>query len=145
MIGRNIDLTIPDENRIVLKGHLDLPLVYENMQRAKLVVLPSEWAEAFGRVVVEAVFKGTIAVGSNSGGIPEVFKHDKRFVFEAGDSQALAEILLKYTGLGAEKYDRIIKELQAMFQKCRYKDNIEIWTKYICDILEEKENIKVIR
>lgn len=142
MIGRNIDVTIPADDKIILKGHLDLPLVYENMQRAKLVVLPSEWAEAFGRVVVEAVFNGTIAVGSNSGGIPEVFKHDKRFIFEAGDSQALAELLLRYTKLGAEEYDRTIKELQAMFQKCRYKDNVEIWTKYICDILEKKEKTK---
>jgi len=35
-------------------------------------VLPSLWLEAFGRVIIEAMACGTPAIGSHSGGIPEI-------------------------------------------------------------------------
>jgi glycosyltransferase involved in cell wall biosynthesis len=41
--------------------------VYELMGKARCVVVPSEWYETFGRVVVEALAKGTPAVVSDAG------------------------------------------------------------------------------
>lgn len=38
------------------------------MKKSKVVVLPSEWEEAFGRVLIESIFNGTIAIGSDRGG-----------------------------------------------------------------------------
>lgn len=46
------------------------------MAALEVLVLPSltvhDWAEQFGRVIVEAMFAGTAVIASSSGSIPEV-------------------------------------------------------------------------
>lgn len=137
LVGKKLDVDIPDDERIVAVGHLDLINVYQYMCKAKLLVLPSEWDEAFGRVLVESVFNGTIAIGSSRGGIPEVFQYDKRFIFEAGNAQTLAQMLLKYAALDKKEYDLALHELRELFQRYRYDHIIDLWTKYLQSILEK--------
>lgn len=72
--------------------------LYRAMAGAKVLVLPSVWPEAFGRVLVEAVACGTLVIGSTAGGIPEVLSHDDRYLFEKGDIDELIK-----------KVDRIIR------------------------------------
>ena len=49
-------------------------------------VLPSLWLEAFGRVIIEAMACGTPALGSRSGGIPEVLTGEfSDWLFTPGD------------------------------------------------------------
>jgi glycosyltransferase involved in cell wall biosynthesis len=61
-----------------------------------VLVLPSlttrKWAEQFGRVLVEAMARGVVPVGSSSGAIPEVIG-DAGLVFEEGDAMALSGAL----------------------------------------------------
>ena len=50
--------------------------------------------EAFGRVTVEAMMAGCLAIGSNSGGTPEVIQDDKTgWLFEPGSPEDLARVL----------------------------------------------------
>ena len=50
------------------KDNRDLPLYYN---AADIFVIPSQYEEGFGRVILEALSCGTPVVGSNRGGIPE--------------------------------------------------------------------------
>lgn len=42
------------------------------MRRAKVVVVPSQWPEPFGRVALEAMACGAAVVATDSGGLPEI-------------------------------------------------------------------------
>lgn len=87
-----------------VRGWMGQDDLHAEMTRAKVLVLPSVWPEAFGRVLVEAVLCGTLVVGSEAGGIPEVMGHDGRFLFTAGDAASLANRVNWVLGLSEEEY-----------------------------------------
>ncbi|MCE7059703.1 glycosyltransferase [Dyadobacter sp. CY343] len=79
-------------------GKLSLSETYRYMSEAKALIVPSEWHEPFGRVVVEAFANGTPVIGSQMGGIPELISSGRNgLLFEAGNAEQLAnkiEILI---------------------------------------------------
>jgi glycosyltransferase involved in cell wall biosynthesis len=61
------------------------------LHAADVVVVPSVWAEPFGRVIVEALATGRPALATRMGGIPEILTGEfERFLVEPGDAAALA-------------------------------------------------------
>ena len=64
------------------------------LHAADVVVVPSVYAEPFGRVVIEALSTGRPVIASSIGGIPEILTGDfARFLVPAGDVTALARKL----------------------------------------------------
>lgn len=66
-----------------------------------LVVVPSIWQEAFGRILVEAMACGRPVIASRVGGMPEVLGDDlRRYLFTPGDPHDLAlrirDVLAEY-------------------------------------------------
>jgi glycosyltransferase involved in cell wall biosynthesis len=55
-------------NLTVMDAVAEMRAVY---RRTKVLVMPSRWEEAWGRVATEAHFSGIPVIGSNRGGIPE--------------------------------------------------------------------------
>lgn len=49
---------------------------------AKLLIVPSKWNEAFGRVSIEAQHLGIPVLVSNRGGLPETVKFDNQFIVQ---------------------------------------------------------------
>lgn len=81
------------ENRVALVGFQSTPAQY--MAASDIVVVPSTWAEAFGRVVIEAMNERRPVVASRVGGMAELFEdgvHGK--FFPPGDVDRLAEAIL---------------------------------------------------
>jgi glycosyltransferase involved in cell wall biosynthesis len=79
---------------IQYEGRLKAKEVYELMGAASLVIVPSEWYETFGRVVVEAFAKGTPALVSNLGAVGELVEPGRTgWQFRAGDVDDLAATL----------------------------------------------------
>jgi glycosyltransferase involved in cell wall biosynthesis len=60
---------------IVMLGKLSMPEVLRHMAEAQAVVVPSVWAEPFGRVVIEAYAVGTPVLAAQSGALPELLQH----------------------------------------------------------------------
>ena len=58
----------PLSNVTLLAPQKDMRKVYG---RCKILLVPSLWEEAYGRVVTEAQFSGIPVVASNRGGLPE--------------------------------------------------------------------------
>jgi glycosyltransferase involved in cell wall biosynthesis len=72
-------------------GRLPPAELYEQMGEARIVVVPSEWHEPFGRVVVEAFAKGTPVVASDAGAPADLVSDGLTgFRFRSGDPSALA-------------------------------------------------------
>ncbi len=141
LIGRVFDVVIPDSDKIIAAGHMELNDVFAQMQKAKLVVLPSEWDEAFGRTVVEAVFNGTVSIGSDRGGIPEVFQYDREFLFRAGDVRDLAEKLVKFTRLASTEYSEKLNKLRVMFEKYKKEKIVLAWLDYLMGCVLSKTGL----
>jgi glycosyltransferase involved in cell wall biosynthesis len=70
-------------------GHISHPA--EVYRASTLAVLPSIWAEPFGRSLLEAMACGVPVVASQVGGIPEVLSGEfARGLFRPGDAEDLA-------------------------------------------------------
>lgn len=78
---------------------------YENIYRQiRAVIVPSVWSEPFGYVACEAMLKGRLVVGADTGGIPEVLEGcPGSWGFPANDYKKLAEILLIVRDLDNEE------------------------------------------
>lgn len=73
-------------------GQASKEFVSKAMESCKLLVLPSEWYETFGLVVAEAMARGTPAIVSDLGALPEIVDDGVNgLIFPAGDSLSLSK------------------------------------------------------
>jgi glycosyltransferase involved in cell wall biosynthesis len=82
------------ENYVKFIGHVSNPCsIY---QMSDITVLPSRWAEPFGRVIIESMACGTPVVASRIGGIPEILTGGfEKLLFEPENELELSKILSK--------------------------------------------------
>jgi glycosyltransferase involved in cell wall biosynthesis len=105
-----------DSNSFV--GHLAGDALKNMIDRAAVIVVPSEWYENCPMSVLEAMAYGKPVVGSRMGGIPELVEHNKTgMLFDAGNVTELTAILDKLmttpelrNKMGAEARKRVIDE-----------------------------------
>ena len=86
------------DSHVKFLGHITN--VVELYHVSDIVVIPSEWLEAFGRVVIEAMACGTPVIGSEVGGIPEILTDEfSSWLFEPGNQESLLQTLSKVINL----------------------------------------------
>ena len=79
---------------VEVAGLLDREACARLVAGARAVIVPSEWEETFGLVVVEAMAAGVPTIASTRGALPELVTDGvDGVVFEAGDVEALARVL----------------------------------------------------
>lgn len=75
-------------------GKLSRPECASLLARSRAVIVPSEWEEPFGMVVVEAMAAAVPAVAPAHGAFPELIQHRTDGVlFTPGDASALSGVL----------------------------------------------------
>jgi glycosyltransferase involved in cell wall biosynthesis len=77
-------------NHVRFLGHIHS--VPELFASADLVVIPSEWMEAFGLVAAEAMACGCAIIASDAGALPEVIA-DAGVIFPSGNAEKLADAI----------------------------------------------------
>jgi glycosyltransferase involved in cell wall biosynthesis len=89
--------TGPEEARLrdvpgaVVLGSLNSNAVYEEMERAQALVMPSIWYENFPRTLVEALAHGLPVIASRLGALPDLVQDGVTgLLFEPGNAQDLA-------------------------------------------------------
>ena len=116
---------------VTVHGWMPRQSLYEEIAHRKVLVLPSVWPEAFGRVLVEAVMCGTLVVGSNAGGIPEVLNYDERYVFPAGDARQLAARVNRILGLSEADYALELNALRESFRRFSKERYAAAWAEVL--------------
>jgi glycosyltransferase involved in cell wall biosynthesis len=82
-------LSVPEG--IEMLGEQPVHETYRLIAGAKALILPAQWPEPFGRVVIEAYALGTPVIASMAGALPELVEHNVTgLLFTAGSSSALA-------------------------------------------------------
>jgi glycosyltransferase involved in cell wall biosynthesis len=96
------------------------------MREAKVVVLPSRWDEAFGRILVESVFCGTLPVGSNKGAIPEVLNYESKYIFESRSdlTQKLARIFF----MNDKEYSDEVSRIENNMEKFTVRNHVKYFS-----------------
>ncbi len=101
----------------------------EAIQRARAVVLPSEWYENAPMSVLEAYAFGKPVVGARIGGIPELVRHDVTGIqFESGNVWSLAEALSRIQHCADSGLEEMGREgrrwVESEFTADLYRDRI---------------------
>lgn len=123
-------------DNIVVIDWMEKSKLYSRIAEKKVLVLPSEWPEAFGRVLIEAVNSGTLIVGSRVGGIPEILEGDERYLFRQGDSCELANRVNRILGLDSEEYEKELHDLRKRFERYSLKHYIHGWSTLIDEVCQ---------
>jgi glycosyltransferase involved in cell wall biosynthesis len=84
-----------DRPSVELAGHLTKPECFKLIARSRAVILPSEWEETFGLVVVEAMAVGVPLLAAGHGSFPDLVSDGvDGALFEPGQPDALAKLLV---------------------------------------------------
>jgi glycosyltransferase involved in cell wall biosynthesis len=84
----------------------DIEKIYKAID---VFVLPSIGSEGMPRVILEAMAAGVPCIGTKVGGTPEVICNDDiGYVVEPGDSEALAEAMMKLAKITPDKRQKLV-------------------------------------
>lgn len=139
-------------HRVVFTGNLALSEVYQYMKGSIAHICPSR-AEGGGCVNIEAQAAGTVAIGSDVGGIPEYISNGKTgYLFHSGNDRELSQIMLKVARntdidrdfmtnqgkLNSHNYgwDSIAEKFLQIYQEGHKHKNIKLWSQFSKKIWE---------
>ncbi len=78
--------------------------------KAKFAMVPSEWYETFGLIIIEAMALGTPVIAAKIGAIPELVQSNfNGFLFEHKEVDQLCEVVHESENLGKTAYDNMVK------------------------------------
>ena len=126
------------ELNIEITGWLNKEDVYKKIEKSKVLILPSEWDEAFGRVLVEGIYNGTLVIGSNRGGIPEVLNHEEKYIFEAGNIESLKNKQMQILNYDEKEYKFELEKMQKIMKKYSIENHIKRFIDLYESIIKNK-------
>ena len=109
------------DSRIVLKGKVSQEEVYQQMANVDVTVVPSKWAEPFGRVIIESYQQGTPVLATAVGGIPELIP-EKDMLFERENIEELKGKLTAIQKMSCESYDKLVSS--SYENSVEFRDNL---------------------
>jgi len=78
--------------QVVMRGPRSGQDLVDDLNRCRLLVVPSVWQEPFGIVALEGIACGCVVIGSDAGGLPDAIGPCGA-LFPRGDSAALADLI----------------------------------------------------
>ncbi len=118
------------DKRVEVMDWMDRKNLFAYMKSAKAVILPSKWNEPFGRILIEAINNGTIAIGSDKGGIPEVLGYDDDYIFQSGNAEELQKRIERVISMPALIYLKEIDRLQETVSGFSDEEYVDNWERF---------------
>lgn len=110
------------ENRVQVNGAIFGKEMDKIIEKAKVVLVPSEWYENGAFVALQALAKGKIVVASNIAGLSEIIQDGVTgFLAEPGNPDSFATAIQKVLELSADEYKTM-------------SENIVVYAKQRCDV-----------
>jgi len=111
---------------VELRGLMSKPEVFDLIGQSRAVLLPSEWEETFGLVVVEAMAVGVPPLASAHGSFPELITDGvDGALFEPGRPDAMGKLLLD-VDTAPDRYAELGRQARTTYEKHHQTDtNVE--------------------
>lgn len=135
---RKLEKLISKYTNIKIINWLNKEELFRYIKKSKIVVLPSEWPEAFGRTLIEAVYNGTLIIGSNAGAIPEVIQ-DNRFIFNVKNHLELASKIEWIMSMKKHEYNNEVENLRYKMRRFSLKEHVRQFRKFYENIQLNKK------
>ncbi len=92
-------------NNVELLGYKIGKELNDIISQASFTIVPSEWYESFGLIIIESMALGTPVIGANIGAIPELIEHQSNgFLFETKNSSDLLKQMEKADSVSDDAY-----------------------------------------
>ncbi|MCR4892126.1 MAG: glycosyltransferase [Lachnospiraceae bacterium] len=131
LIGRGRpESRIERTGKVELLDWMEREELYTYMKKAKAVVLPSKWNEPFGRILIEAMGQGTLAIGSDRGAIPEVLDFNRDYIFKSGDAAGLRNRLQRVLRMSSSRYREEVQKQRRTASYYRDATYIDHWQSF---------------
>lgn len=98
------------EERIIVFKNLNEKQMIEFYDNTDLVIVPSRH-DPLPTVIMEAISRGTLVVGNNVDGIPELLNNNKNLLFNNLDEKNLAEFISKIIKMNEETINKTTQNL----------------------------------
>lgn len=122
------------EEHVTFLGRVPKERIPKILSGNDILVVPSIWAEPFGRVVVEGMAAGLLVIGTATGGSGEILEDGVNgLVFEPGNAMGLAQCLDRVYR-EPDVYERLVDqavETSARFSIVAMTDGIESFLNYV--------------
>ncbi|WP_394922838.1 glycosyltransferase [uncultured Robinsoniella sp.] len=93
------------EERVRLLGFQSGDVLHRIIQRAKCIILPSEWYENGPYTIMEAMAQGKPVIVSSNGGLPEIVENGATgYIANPGDINSLSECMQRMAKLSSDEY-----------------------------------------
>lgn len=79
-------------NQVMMLGSLTGGALVKELNRHRIMLVPSRWKEPFGIVALEGIASGCVVIGSNQGGLPDAIG-DCGLLFPNNDTTALGDCI----------------------------------------------------
>lgn len=100
------------EKRVQVNGAVFGKEMDKIIERAKIVLVPSEWYENGAFVALQALAKGKVVVASDIAGLSEIVQDGKTgFLAEPGNARSFAKSMKKALSLSDEAYIEMSKDI----------------------------------
>ena len=115
------------QDRVIVNGAIFGEEMDKIIQKAKIVLVPSEWYENGAFVALQALAKGKIVVASNIAGLSEIIQDgDTGYLAEQGNADSFAIAIQKALNMPDEEYRRMSNHIVDYARKrCDAKAYIE--------------------
>lgn len=95
-------------NNVEFLGFITGEKLFDNLQKASFVIVPSEWEENNPLTIIESYSYGKPVLGANIGGIPEIITEGETgFTFESNNVESLTSAISKTQEISSEEYSRM--------------------------------------
>lgn len=94
-----------NRNSICYLGLQSHQKVIKLMNQAYCVLVPSRWAENYPTVILEAMFSGSLIIGSSRGGIPEMLDNKRGLLFHWEQPQTIIDALVSSANMSKFEYN----------------------------------------
>lgn len=128
------------EDRVRINGAIFGKEMDKIIEKAKVVLVPSEWYENGAFVALQALAKGKIVVASDIAGLSEIVQDGETgFLAEPGNPDSFATAIQKVLALSAEEYKTMSEHIVAYAkQRCDANNYINHLTNIYSAIIQKK-------